>query len=165
MALWTFNARPDVLHSYVPVDDAERSRARATGATARRGSTTPGAMRWPPTWRTRSGCATAAPPAAASWWSSPTARTSARSAPPDSARGSRRICSRRSSSSSPSSASAMTSTSARWPGDGRARRLRRRAEGRAPSELRKLFQMVSQSAIRASQGRIQPGASAGFFSP
>ena len=34
-----------------------------------------------------------------------------------------------------------------------------------PTELRKLFQMVSQSAIRASQGRIQPGASASFFSP
>jgi uncharacterized protein YegL len=34
-----------------------------------------------------------------------------------------------------------------------------------PSELRKLFQMVSQSAIRASQGRIQPGASASFFTP
>jgi uncharacterized protein YegL len=33
------------------------------------------------------------------------------------------------------------------------------------SELRKLFQMISQSAIRVSQGRIQPGASAGFFSP
>ena len=33
------------------------------------------------------------------------------------------------------------------------------------SELRKLFQMVSQSAIRASQGRIQPGASASFFGP
>jgi uncharacterized protein YegL len=34
-----------------------------------------------------------------------------------------------------------------------------------PSELRKLFAMVSQSAIRASQGRIQPGASASFFTP
>jgi uncharacterized protein YegL len=34
-----------------------------------------------------------------------------------------------------------------------------------PSELRKMFQMVSQSAIRASQGRIQPGASASFFTP
>ena len=33
------------------------------------------------------------------------------------------------------------------------------------SELRKLFQMISQSAIRASQGRIQPGASASFFTP
>jgi hypothetical protein len=34
-----------------------------------------------------------------------------------------------------------------------------------PTELRKMFQMVSQSAIRASQGRIQPGASASFFTP
>lgn len=34
-----------------------------------------------------------------------------------------------------------------------------------PSALRRTFQMVSQSAIRASQGRIQPGANAGFFTP
>jgi hypothetical protein len=34
-----------------------------------------------------------------------------------------------------------------------------------PSGLRQVFQMVSQSAIRASQGRIQPGANAGFFTP
>jgi hypothetical protein len=34
-----------------------------------------------------------------------------------------------------------------------------------PSALRRTFQMVSQSAIRASQGRIQPGANAGFFAP
>jgi hypothetical protein len=34
-----------------------------------------------------------------------------------------------------------------------------------PSALRRTFQMVSQSAIRASQGKIQPGANAGFFSP
>jgi uncharacterized protein YegL len=33
------------------------------------------------------------------------------------------------------------------------------------SELRKAFQMVSQSAIRASQGQIKPGANAGFFTP
>lgn len=33
------------------------------------------------------------------------------------------------------------------------------------SSLRKAFQLVSQSAIRASQGRIAPGAAAGFFSP
>ena len=33
------------------------------------------------------------------------------------------------------------------------------------SSLRKAFQLVSQSAIRASQGRIQPGAAAGFFIP
>jgi hypothetical protein len=32
-----------------------------------------------------------------------------------------------------------------------------------PSGLRKAFQMVSKSAIRASQGRIAPGANAGFF--
>jgi uncharacterized protein YegL len=31
--------------------------------------------------------------------------------------------------------------------------------------LRKAFQLVSQSAIRASQGKIQPGAAAGFFTP
>ncbi|MCC6748459.1 MAG: VWA domain-containing protein [Deltaproteobacteria bacterium] len=31
--------------------------------------------------------------------------------------------------------------------------------------LRKVFQMVSQSAIRVSQGMIQPGAQAGFFTP
>ena len=31
------------------------------------------------------------------------------------------------------------------------------------SQLRQLFRMVSQSAIRASQGKIQPGANAGFF--
>ncbi len=31
--------------------------------------------------------------------------------------------------------------------------------------LRAAFQMVSQSAIRASQGRIAPGAAAGFFTP
>lgn len=34
-----------------------------------------------------------------------------------------------------------------------------------PTTLRKVFQMVSQSAIRASQGRIRPGAQAGFFQP
>jgi hypothetical protein len=34
-----------------------------------------------------------------------------------------------------------------------------------PAGLRQVFQMVSQSAIRASQGRIQPGANAGFFVP
>ncbi len=33
------------------------------------------------------------------------------------------------------------------------------------SSLRRTFQLVSQSAIRASQGRIQPGVAAGFFSP
>jgi uncharacterized protein YegL len=33
------------------------------------------------------------------------------------------------------------------------------------SQLRRVFQLVSQSAIRASQGRIQPGAGAGFFQP
>ena len=31
--------------------------------------------------------------------------------------------------------------------------------------LRQAFQMVSQSAIRASQGKIQPGVAAGFFAP
>ena len=34
-----------------------------------------------------------------------------------------------------------------------------------PATLRKVFQMVSRSAIRASQGKIQPGAQAGFFRP
>ncbi len=34
-----------------------------------------------------------------------------------------------------------------------------------PRALRNVFQMVSQSAIRASQGKIQPGANAGFFTP
>lgn len=34
-----------------------------------------------------------------------------------------------------------------------------------PSALRAAFMMVSRSAIRASQGRIAPGANAGFFSP
>ena len=33
------------------------------------------------------------------------------------------------------------------------------------SALRRVFQMVSQSTIRASQGRIQPGPSVGFFGP
>ena len=33
------------------------------------------------------------------------------------------------------------------------------------TSLRKAFQLVSQSAIRASQGKIQPGAAAGFFVP
>jgi hypothetical protein len=32
-----------------------------------------------------------------------------------------------------------------------------------PDSMRKVFRMVSQSAIRASQGLIAPGASAGFF--
>lgn len=32
-----------------------------------------------------------------------------------------------------------------------------------PQTLRRVFQMVSQSALRASQGLIQPGANAGFF--
>ena len=31
------------------------------------------------------------------------------------------------------------------------------------SGLRRVFQLVSRSAIRASQGRVQPGAAAGFF--
>lgn len=34
-----------------------------------------------------------------------------------------------------------------------------------PSAVRQVFRMVSQSAIRASQGRIAPGPNAGFFSP
>lgn len=34
-----------------------------------------------------------------------------------------------------------------------------------PSAMRKVFRMVSQSAIRASQGLIAPGANAGFFTP
>lgn len=34
-----------------------------------------------------------------------------------------------------------------------------------PSGLRRAFQLVSRSAVRASQGRIQPGAAAGFFAP
>jgi uncharacterized protein YegL len=34
-----------------------------------------------------------------------------------------------------------------------------------PSALRKVFQRVSQSAIRASQGQIAPGVAAGFFGP
>lgn len=34
-----------------------------------------------------------------------------------------------------------------------------------PTALRKTFALVSQSAIRASQGKIQPGAAAGFFVP
>ncbi|MBS1153903.1 MAG: hypothetical protein H6Q89_5601 [Myxococcaceae bacterium] len=33
------------------------------------------------------------------------------------------------------------------------------------STLRAAFQLVSQSAIRASQGKIAPGAAAGFFIP
>jgi uncharacterized protein YegL len=33
------------------------------------------------------------------------------------------------------------------------------------SSLRKAFALVSQSAIRASQGKIQPGPAAGFFAP
>jgi hypothetical protein len=34
-----------------------------------------------------------------------------------------------------------------------------------PSGLRRSFQLVSRSAIRASQGRVQPGVAAGFFVP
>jgi uncharacterized protein YegL len=34
-----------------------------------------------------------------------------------------------------------------------------------PAALRRTFQMVSQSVIRASQARVQPGAPAGFFVP
>jgi uncharacterized protein YegL len=34
-----------------------------------------------------------------------------------------------------------------------------------PAAIRKVFRMVSQSAIRASQGRVAPGPNAGFFSP
>lgn len=34
-----------------------------------------------------------------------------------------------------------------------------------PSAIRQVFRMVSQSAIRASQGRIAPGPNAGFFTP
>lgn len=34
-----------------------------------------------------------------------------------------------------------------------------------PSGLRKTFQLVSKSAIRASQGTVAPGANAGFFTP
>lgn len=34
-----------------------------------------------------------------------------------------------------------------------------------PSGLRKTFQLVSKSAVRASQGRVAPGANAGFFTP
>jgi hypothetical protein len=34
-----------------------------------------------------------------------------------------------------------------------------------PTAIRKVFQMVSQSAIRASQGLVAPGPNAGFFSP
>lgn len=34
-----------------------------------------------------------------------------------------------------------------------------------PSGLRRAFQLVSRSAVRASQGKIAPGAAAGFFVP
>jgi hypothetical protein len=34
-----------------------------------------------------------------------------------------------------------------------------------PAAIRKVFRMVSQSAIRASQGLVRPGASTGFFAP
>jgi hypothetical protein len=34
-----------------------------------------------------------------------------------------------------------------------------------PSTIRQVFRMVSQSTIRASQGRIAPGPNAGFFTP
>lgn len=34
-----------------------------------------------------------------------------------------------------------------------------------PSALREVFQMVSRSAIRASQGLVKPGVAAGFFGP
>lgn len=34
-----------------------------------------------------------------------------------------------------------------------------------PAGLRKVFRMVSQSAIRASQGLVRPGANTGFFGP
>ncbi len=34
-----------------------------------------------------------------------------------------------------------------------------------PTALRQVFQMVSQSALRVSQGLVQPGAQAGFFGP
>ncbi len=34
-----------------------------------------------------------------------------------------------------------------------------------PTSLRRAFALVSQSAVRASQGRVQPGAAAGFFVP
>jgi uncharacterized protein YegL len=34
-----------------------------------------------------------------------------------------------------------------------------------PSAIRKVFRMVSQSAIRASQGLVRPGANTGFFTP
>jgi hypothetical protein len=34
-----------------------------------------------------------------------------------------------------------------------------------PATVRQIFRMVSQSAIRASQARIAPGANAGFFGP
>lgn len=34
-----------------------------------------------------------------------------------------------------------------------------------PSSLRRAFQLVSRSAVRASQGKIQPGVAAGFFAP
>ncbi|MBI2373448.1 MAG: hypothetical protein HYV07_05560 [Deltaproteobacteria bacterium] len=34
-----------------------------------------------------------------------------------------------------------------------------------PSALRAVFQMVSRSAIRTSQGLVKPGAAAGFFAP
>lgn len=39
------------------------------------------------------------------------------------------------------------------------------AQAANPTELRRAFHMVSQSAIRASQGQIRPGANAGFFTP
>lgn len=34
-----------------------------------------------------------------------------------------------------------------------------------PSAIRKVFRMVSQSAVRASQGLVAPGQNAGFFAP
>jgi hypothetical protein len=39
------------------------------------------------------------------------------------------------------------------------------AKDATAANLRKVFQMVSQSAIRASQGQILPGPNAGFFQP
>jgi hypothetical protein len=166
LALWTFNQSPNVVHSYVPVQDATRLDAKSYRGT--------GATSLYDTW-----CdALAANVAYAQRLrDSGTAVRSVVVVITDGEDvGSRRKaqdCERLSADLLASEQFVLA-----FVGVGKEAEFRKiaRAMGvpdgcveveaqATPSALRHVFQMVSRSAIRASQGLVKPGAQAGFFRP
>ncbi len=166
MALWTFNDKQKVVHSYLPVSDArklDRRNYRTSGATALYD-----------TW-----CdALAANVAYAQKLRD--SGTPCRSVVVIITDGEDVCSKRRSSDCAKLSRDLLASEQfvLAFVGVGREADFRAVARGMGlpegsilvrkkitPSAMRQVFQMVSQSAIRASQGLIQPGPNAGFFQP